>query len=439
MTRAADGSVFVVPRTSVQRALDVARARVYALRRIDVARARVYALRRIDGEQRRWLAAAGLTMAALIAATVVPGAPLPPAAARLEAAAASAVSAADPAPAPGPYTPTAPPASSTIPIGKGMWLHHFSRSAGGDPQRLVADATARGLTHVYLRLGSSTRGFYAQSDLERLLPVAHAAGLKVVGWDFPTLHSPAVDAARAAAQITYTTVQGHRIDAFSADIETPAEGTHLTVEGVRQYGQLLRQAAGPGYPLIATVPRPSNKRWFPYAETVAAFDAVAPMVYWANRDPVRDVRQAVADLAPYGKPVLPVGQAYDGRIDGWGTGSPSKEALAAFAQAASEAGAVGVSFWSWQTAEPHHWAAIAESAQFSLQAEAVAAGDVHAVRYLQRVLAAVGQPTAVDGTFAFPTQASLEGFQRLQGLRATGRLDGPTVAALTRSWQTPVR
>jgi hypothetical protein len=425
VTRAADGSVFVVPRAPVHRALDAARARMQALGRI-------------DGEQRRWLAAAGLTMAALIAATIVPGAPVPSAAARSEATA-GAVSSAASAPVPGPFTPTAAPAASPVPVGKGMWLHHFSRSAGGDPQRLVADATTRGLTHVYLRLGSSTKGFYAQGDLERLLPVAHAAGLKVVGWDFPTLHNPGADAARAAAQITYTTAGGHRIDAFSADIETPAEGTHLTVEGVRQYGQLLRHSAGPGYPLIATVPRPSPKRWFPYAETVAAFDAVAPMVYWANRDPAQDVRGAIADLAPYGKPVLPVGQAYDGRIDGWGSGSPSKEALAAFTQAAADAGAVGVSFWSWQTAEPHHWSAISESSQFSLNPAAVDAGEVQAVRHLQRVLAAVGQPTVVDGTFGFPTQASLQGFQRSQGLKATGRLDGTTLAALTRSRQVPAR
>ena len=421
MTRAADGSVFVVPRSPVQRALDVARSRVREWGRL-------------DGEQRRWLAAAGLTTAALAAAVVVPGAPLPPAAARSEAVG-GAASAAVPTPAPGPFRPGAPPLAGTVPIGKGMWLHHFSRSAGGDPQRLVAEATARGLTHVYLRLGSSSKGFYAHGDLELLLPVAHAAGLKVVGWDFPTLHNPAVDAARAAAAITYTTVRGHRIDAFSADIETPAEGTHLTVDGVRQYGQLLRQAAGPGYPLIATVPRPSPKRWFPYAETVASFDAVAPMVYWANRDPVRDVQNAVAVLAPYGKPVLPVGQAYDGGIDGWGTGSPSKEAVAAFAQAASDAGAAGVSFWSWQTAEPQHWAAIAEAGQFTLRADAVRAGEVHAVRYLQRALTAVGQPTVVDGTFAFPTQASLQAFQRAQGLQATGQLDEPTMSALVRTRQ----
>lgn len=398
---------------------------------IDRVRARLAGL---DGEQRRWSAAAGLTVAVLLAAVVVPGASLPSA----EARAGGIAGVSDSAPAaatPGPFRVGAPPAASPIPVGKGMWLHQFSRSAGGDPQRLVAEAAAHGLTHVYLRLGSSTRGFYAQGDLDRLLPVAHASGLKVVGWDFPTLHDPGVDAARAAAEITYTTIGGHRIDAFSADIETPAEGTNLSVATVTQYGRQLRFAAGPGYPLIATVPRPSPKRWFPYAEAVASFDAVAPMVYWGARDPVRDVTGAIAALAPLGKPVLPVGQAYHSAIDGWSGGSPSKEAVAAFAQAAFDAGAVGVSFWSWQTAEPQHWAAIGEAGQFTLRPDAVASGDVLAVRHLQRVLAAVGQPTVVDGTFGYPTQASLQAFQRMQALPDTGVLDKATVRALTMSRQ----
>ena len=413
VTRAADGSIFVVPRNRVTVAVERACAR----------------LRALDGEQRRWALSAGRTVAVLLAAVVGPGTSLPrvasPAAALAEA----------PAAAPGPFRVGAPPAAGTIPIGKGMWLHQFARSAGGDPQRLVTEARAHGLTHVYLRLGSSSRGFYAQGDLERLLPAAHAAGLKVVGWDFPTLHNPAVDAARAAAEITYTTVGGHRIDAFSADIETPAEGTQLSAGGVTQYGQALRFSAGPGYPLIATVPRPSPKRWFPYAEAVAAFDAVAPMVYWGARDPVRDVTGAVAALAPLGKPVLPVGQAYHSAIDGWAGGSPSKEAIAAFTQAAFDAGAVGVSFWSWQTAEPQHWAAIGEAGQFELRPEAVAAGEVPAVRHLQRVLAAVGQPTVVDGTFGYPTQASLRAFQRVQAVPDTGVLDPATVGVLTASRQ----
>ncbi len=259
---------------------------------------------------------------------------------------------------PGPFFAGPAPA---LPAGKGMWLHRLEWAAGGDPQAVVAHARAVGLTHLYLRLGSSKTGFYGQGDLDRLLPVAHQAGLRVVGWDFPYLFDPAADAGRAAAEIAYTTPDGHRIDAFSADIETAAEGVNLTPEGALAYGAQLRRLVGTGYPLVATVPRPSPKQSFPFAEAVAHFDAIAPMVYWMNRDPVADVAGAIDSLAPLGKPVLPIGQAYDGGREGGPPGPPPKDALVRFMQMASAKGAAGFSFWVWHTATPDHWAAIAEA------------------------------------------------------------------------------
>ncbi len=76
---------------------------------------------------------------------------------------------------------------------------------------------------------------------------------------------------------------------------------NLTAEGAAAYGAKLRELVGPGYPLIATVPRPSPKRSFPFAEATAAFDAIAPMVYWQNRDPATDVAGAIDYLAQFGQ------------------------------------------------------------------------------------------------------------------------------------------
>ena len=259
------------------------------------------------------------------------------------------------------------PKDGPVPDGKGMWVHRLSRAENGDVGRIVNQAKNAGLTHLYVRLGSSKSGFYAQQDLDRLLPVAHAAGLKVVGWDFPYLHDAFADASRAREEIWYATPTGHRIDAFSADIETPAEGTALSEGAIRGYGAALRQAVGPGYPLIATVPRPSPKRWFPF-EALSDFDAIAPMVYWGNRDPGTDVAGAIAALAPLNKPIIPVGQAYDMAQDGApkiAHGAPSKQAVERFIDTATANGAVGVSFWVWDTATDDHWAAIRESAHFN--------------------------------------------------------------------------
>lgn len=385
-------------------------------------------VRAIDGERRRWTAAGLLVLTTVASGAAFSGGGVPATADRARDMA-SAGSSVESAPVRG-FTPATPPLAAPIPLGKGMWLNRFERSAGGDPHALVARAQQLGLTHLYVRVGSSWKGFYAQDVLERLLPVAHEAGIKVVGWDFPNLRDIGADVSRGRAAIWYTTATGHRLDAFSADIETLSEGTNLTAGGAFEYGAALRAQAGPGYPLIATVPRPSPKRWFPYAEATASFDAIAPMVYWGKRDPVGDVRGAIADLRRFGKPVLPVGQAYDSAIDGWTGGSPSKQALASFTQAAFDDGALGVSFWVWETASSDHWAAIGEASQFTVDPDKVAKGDPPAVGYLQRSLTGIGHPTVVDGTMGEPTKAALESFQRRQGLPLTRQLDPPTAAAL---------
>jgi hypothetical protein len=284
---------------------------------------------------------------------VVLTAPTPRAASALRIAPAAAVTpltVTDPAPT--------PPPAPALPRGKGMWLHYFRQA---DPVALVAKAKETGLSHVYLRLGSSKDGFYGHVDLDRLLPVAHAAGLAVVGWDFPYLFDAEADARRAAAEVAYTTPTGHRIDAFSADIETRHEGVNISVPVADTYSRRLRELVGPDYPLVATVPRPRYNKGYPFAEIVRQFDAVAPMVYWLGRDPVAEVEQAITDLAILGKPVMPVGQAYDARSEGGPPGPPPKEHLVRFIEAAQTRGVTGFSFWVWHHATPDHWAAIREA------------------------------------------------------------------------------
>ena len=258
-----------------------------------------------------------------------------------------------------------PPAPKVLPRGKGMWMWQSALSDGGNVDAIVSRARHVGLTHIYVRTGSETDGFYSGDFLNRILPAAHKAGIAVFGWDFPHLVDPGRDVYRAMAAITYTTPDGHRIDGFSADIETESEGTHISPEGATAYGQALRQAVGPDYTLIATVPRPSPARAaFPYPQVVAPFDAVAPMVYWLNREPGIDVLGALRDLAPLGKPVFPVGQSYDGGPEGGRPGVPPPAELNRFMQVAHDNGAVGVSFWSWQAADQAAWDTIKDARLF---------------------------------------------------------------------------
>jgi hypothetical protein len=254
-----------------------------------------------------------------------------------------------------------PPPAPALPKGKGMWLHYLRQAAGNDPVALVAKAKETGLSHVYLRLGSSKDGFYGQADLDRLLPVAHAAGLRVIGWDFPYLFDAEADANRAVAEIAYATPDGHHIDAFSADIETRSEGVNISVPVADIYSRRLRELVGPKYPLIATIPRPRYNRGYPFAEIARQFDALAPMVYWLARDPVAEVDQTVTDLIGLGRPIMPVGQAYDAGPEGGPPGPPPKEHLVRFIEAAQTRGVTTYSFWVWHTATPEQWAAIREA------------------------------------------------------------------------------
>ncbi|MBV9412692.1 MAG: hypothetical protein JO148_13945, partial [Acidimicrobiia bacterium] len=88
------------------------------------------------------------------------------------------------------------------------------------------------------------------------------------------------------------------------------------------------------------------------------------MVYWLNRDPGTDTANAMQFLARYGKPIMPVGQAYDGGPEGGRPGVPPPAELLKFMAVAQQYGATAVSFWSWQHANPAAWVAIKDGPSF---------------------------------------------------------------------------
>jgi hypothetical protein len=249
-----------------------------------------------------------------------------------------------------------------------MWLWQPDQVEGGDAAAIVSRAKSVGLTHLYVRTGSSWDGFYAQDFLNALLPVAHANGIRVYGWDFPNFRDVGADISRSVEAIAYTTPDGHRIDGFSSDMESPSEGVDMTPENALAFGAGLRAAVGPLVPLIATVPRPSewNQGVYPFVEATAAFDAVAPMIYWLNRQPDSDVQYALEWLQQLGKPIMPVGQAYDGAREGGRPGPPSPDEIARFLMASQTMGATAVSFWSWQHASVDVWDTIQTAPQYSI-------------------------------------------------------------------------
>lgn len=255
--------------------------------------------------------------------------------------------------------------------GKGMWLPR-AFSALANPRYLVHAARELGLTHLYVDVASSDAGFHSRAVLDALLPEAHAAGLRVVGWLWPTLADPVADVALSVEVARYTTPSGDRLDGLAPNAEE-----RMTISQVRAYIQVLRTLLGPDYLLVGTVfpPEHTFARRHPQHLVMAGWvDVLAPMTYWSEQRRAfsgaevaqyiqRAVRQLRADVGDPTYPVAPIGQMYDtfGR-NGIGPYSPGAAEITAALRASQQAGAVGISFFQWGTATPAQWRALRDFA-----------------------------------------------------------------------------
>jgi hypothetical protein len=318
-----------------------------------------------------------------------------------------------------------------------MWIWIPERAEGGDVAAIVARAHAVGLTHLYVKIGSSVDGFVNQDFLARLLPAAHAAGIRVYGWDFPYLTHWQDDVNRALAAINFTP-GGHRLDGFTADIELRSMGVDISPASATSYGSELRKAVGSDYPLIATVPRPSDQLVdYPFAELAASFDALAPMVYWLNREPGGDVAGALSALARFGKPIMPIGQAYDGAPEGGRPGVPPRAELLRFMQVAEQNSATAVSFWSWQHADQQAWDAIRDAGEFTLPAAPNPFSPAQ-IRAYQALLTSLGFPVSLTAKLDSQTASAVALYQLRANLPVTGVIDSATRATMLTPFAPPI-
>ena len=249
-----------------------------------------------------------------------------------------------------------------IPSGTGMWIYEWNKSAGGSAAAVVAQARRAGLTHVFVRTGSTHDHYTGGAVLHALLPATAHTNLHVVAWDFPELKHPYKDAWRLAyaAWADYHSGVPH-VAAVAPDIETPAEGTHTSAKRVSQYLTALRRLLPKNVAILTTVPWPSSSRvgLYPYKAVAEHSDAILPMTYWYDNSPRAVTAESFAFLRRYHRPIQPVGQGYDGKLD-----VPSlphnnlRKQMPMFFVTARENGASAVSLWSWQAAPPIAWAYI---------------------------------------------------------------------------------
>lgn len=242
--------------------------------------------------------------------------------------------------------------------GKGMWLWKFRQSEGGDAQAIVDRAATSGLRQLWVRVGDSRDGFYAADVLADLVPRAHARGVAVIGWTFPSLWDPVADARWTAEALAWRAPDGAGLDGVSPDIERASEGVALNARRVAVHLDLVRRAAGDRL-VVATVYRPTDATWatYPYAAIAPYVDAFAPMVYWGCTEPGRAATQALDRLLAL-RPVHLIGQGYDMAPEGGRAGPPSAEETIRFLDVARRGRATGASLWVWQSTGPEQWSAL---------------------------------------------------------------------------------
>jgi hypothetical protein len=240
--------------------------------------------------------------------------------------------------------------------GKGIWLTTWP----GDyvnVRQVVARATAAGLRQIWVRTGGTFEGWYGAGLLTRLLPAAHAAGLKVIAWDFPSLGDPLRDV-RRADHVLLGRFDGQRVDGFSPDIETITEGTFNSPRRVRIYLSRVRRDAG-SLPVIATVlrPTPAMLASYPYRAEAPYVDVFAPMVYWSCTEPGAATLDAIGPLARL-RPVHVIGQSFNMGSMGGRHGMPTGREIWRFLDVAKRSGAVGASLYLYEQTRAPQWRAL---------------------------------------------------------------------------------
>jgi hypothetical protein len=240
-----------------------------------------------------------------------------------------------------------------------MWIWQWNRTSNGNVNAVVQQAVRSGLHQLWVRVGDSMNGFYGASELAALVPPAHAAGLAVMAWGFPYLYDPVGDARWTAQILAWRGARGTAVDGYSADIERSSEGVYLSATRAAVYLELVRHAAGSRL-VVATVFPPSDYFWggpYPFTAMARYIDAYAPMIYWGCTDPGGAAALDIARLETL-RPVHIIGQAYSMASVGGRPAAPSGAEITRFLQSGRRGGALGASFWVWQSATAQEWSAL---------------------------------------------------------------------------------
>jgi hypothetical protein len=216
---------------------------------------------------------------------------------------------------------------------KFLWL--ISMGSGGTPQ-IVQHAQNAGADAVCVRTSNPS--------LPAAIPVLHAAGIQVYGWRWPavtptphsTSHYYAIDEANyVVTQLIAAGLDGYIVDPESDHPHDINDWNQSSLASLAQkFCAAIKGgavAAGkPGFRFGVTsgcsYPNASGKPFIPWAEFVAASDALYPQTYWRWTNPETGNQQGINGGSPAaaitagrtswgriaeGKPIIPMAGELD--------------------------------------------------------------------------------------------------------------------------------
>ncbi len=187
------------------------------------------------------------------------------------------------------------------------WLNHGASTwvniwnyPGDNIEDYCKHYYANGITNLFVQTSrSNTPSIFNSEKLSRIIDSCHKYGIKVIGWTYPQLVNITSDADKLIAAANFRTSTKQGLDGMVANLEH-----NLSADNVTQYSQIIRNALGPSYPLIACVYSPLNRcpevKKTPWKVLSDYYDVIAPMAYWNSKYQKYDVydytRETIAQI-----------------------------------------------------------------------------------------------------------------------------------------------
>ncbi len=277
--------------------------------------------------------------------------------------------------------PPLPPATRVANAsGKGMWLFFTDDPLDDiyvgkmDPQAIVDQAVRAGLHYVELR---TAYGAYwevtpqAKPTIDAIVDGLAAHGIGTIGWTVP--RDLSFDDLRQSVRTAYyRTAKGTPLAGVAIDLERGDDFMGDAPQGraaLWRYLQVLRDALGPRYLLVATVEDPYlehlTARDYPYARIARAASVLQPMSYWRmmRRTPTTPaqvrvlLRASVEKLRYLARRSVPISVGGQTGAEG-PNGYPPADEITASLEISRSVGAIGECFFDWDGTQPDQWSAL---------------------------------------------------------------------------------